>query len=115
MRSVVVFAVASLVLLAAGVWLFGLAYEAPDEQHAVLVSACVAFVVQVISFIALRFGGRENMIAMWGVGMLLRMATLAAFAFVVVGALGLPSGAALISLVAFFLVSSLLEPLLINT
>ncbi|HLV25659.1 MAG TPA: hypothetical protein VKZ41_05075 [Gemmatimonadales bacterium] len=115
MRSVVVFAVASLVLLAAGVWLFGLAYEAPDERHAVLVSACVAFVVQVISFIALRFGGRENMIAMWGVGMLLRMATLAAFAFVVVGALGLPSGAALISLVAFFLVSSLLEPLLINT
>lgn len=115
MRSVAVFAAASLVMLAAGVWLFGLVYEAPDARHAIMVSACVAFVVQVISFIALRFGGRENMMAMWGVGMLLRMATLAAFAFVVVGALGLPSGAALVSLVAFFFVSSLLEPLLINT
>lgn len=115
MRSVLVFAAVSLAVLAAGVWLFGMIYPAPDERHAVLVSAGVAFVVQVIAFIALRFGGRENSIAMWGVGMLLRLLTLAAFAFVLVGALGLPSGATLISLVAFFFVSSLLEPLLLNT
>lgn len=115
MRSVLFFVLAVLGLLAAGVWLLGLMFPAPDERQAVLISAVIAFVVQVIAFIALRFGGRENAIAMWGVGMLLRLATLAAFAFVVVDALGLPSGAALISLAAFFLVSSLLEPLLLNT
>lgn len=115
MKSVAVFALASVLTLALGVWLFGLVFHAPDERQAVMLSAVTALVVQLVAFVALRLGGRERSIAMWGVGMLLRFATLTVFAFAVVGALGMPPVATLVSLATFFFVSSLLEPFLLNT
>jgi hypothetical protein len=47
----------------------------------------------------------------WGMGVLMRLVTLVAFALVFVKALGLPPSAALISLVIYFFVTTLVEPL----
>jgi hypothetical protein len=55
------------------------------------------------------------MLAGWGVGVLLRFVVLAAYALVGAKALGLPLAPALISLVAFFFVTSLVEPVLLKT
>lgn len=101
-------------LLALGVWLLGLVFPSPEEHRALVIAATVAFVVQMVAFIILRFGDRENPIAMWGVGMLLRMLTIGVFAFIINDAFGLPSAATLIGFVAFFFVSSLVEPLLLK-
>lgn len=114
MRSVLAFAVVLALVLPLGVWLLGLAFPTPADHRGLVVGASVAFVVQLIAFLVLRFGDRENPIAMWGVGMLLRMLTIGVFAFLLNSAFGLPSGATLIGLVAFFFVSSLFEPLLLK-
>jgi hypothetical protein len=45
----------------------------------------------------------------------MRFAVLGVYALVFVKALGLPSGAALISLAAFFFISTLIEPLLLQS
>lgn len=115
MKNTLAFAAVAALMLALGVWLFGMAFNGPGERQAVMLSAVVVLVVQLVAFVALHLGGRERAMTMWGVGMLLRFATLAVFAFVVVGAFGVPPVAALVSLATFFFVSSLLEPLLLNT
>ena len=115
MKNTLAFAALAAAVLALGTWLLGMVFNAPGERQAVMLSAAVALVVQLVTFAALHLGGRERIMTMWGVGMLLRMATLTVFAFVVVSALGLPPVAALVSLATFLFVSSLLEPLLLNT
>ena len=49
---------------------------------------------------------------MWGT--LVRFVALVVYGFVVVKALGLPSGAALVSFAAFLFALTLIEPLLLN-
>jgi hypothetical protein len=62
-----------------------------------------------------RVAGRGgNMIAGWGVGMILRLITLGVVAFIVAPALALPSGAVLIALVSFFFLTTLVEPLFLS-
>ena len=113
-RAVAVYAAISLAIIAAGGWMFSLLYPSPDEQRAVLVSAVVAFVVQLVGFLFARYTVRTNPFAGWGAAMLLRFGTLAIYALVVVRLAGLPSGAALISLATFFFVSTLVEPPLLK-
>ena len=114
MRAVALFAGVTLLVVLVGGWLFGLLYAAPEAQRAVWTSAAVAFVVQLFGFAIVRLAARSNPIAGWGLGALLRFAVLGVYGFVVVGALGLASGPALLSLAAFFFVSTLVEPLLLN-
>ena len=114
MRAVVLYALSSALLIAVAGLALALAFPAPDERHSIVVSAWVAFAVQLFAFAVLRLTARENVVAGWGLGALLRMVTLVAYALVVVKALGLVAGAALMSLAAFLFVSMLVEPFLLK-
>ena len=114
MRAVALYALASALLILALGWVLTLAFPTPEAQHSVYVSGWVAFVVQLFAFAVLRLTARENVISGWGLGALLRMLTLVAYALVIVKALGLVAGAALVSLAAFLFVSMLIEPLLLK-
>lgn len=114
MKATAIHAALSLAIVAIGTWVFALLFPAPDERRAVLISAALAFVVQLVAFALARRMAGTNAFAGYGLGMLLRFATLFVYAFVAVGSLGLPSSAALLSLATFFFVSTLVEPPLLN-
>jgi hypothetical protein len=80
----------------------------------VKVSALVAMAVQVATFAVARAWARRNVIAGWGIGSLLRLVSLAAYAFVGVKALALTPGPALLALAAFLFVTMLVEPLFLT-
>ena len=84
------------------------------SQHAVTVSAWVAFFVQILTFSICKLVAQQNLIAGWGIGTLLRFATVGVWAFLGIKALGLVPGPALISLAAFFFVSTVIEPFFLN-
>jgi hypothetical protein len=113
-KAMAAYAAVALAIVAVGTWLFGLAFPAPAERRAVLVSAALAFVVQLVTFALARRSVGTNPFAGYGLGLLLRFATLFVYAFLVVGRLGLPSSAALLSLATFFFVSTLVEPPLLK-
>lgn len=115
MKSLALFAVASLGLIAAAAAVMLFIYQSPDAARAVWTSAVVAFSVQVIAFAIVKLSAKTNVMAGWGVGAILRFLVLGLYALVIVKALGLDSSAALVSLVAFFFVSTLLEPLLLKS
>lgn len=114
-RALGVFTVVTLAVVGLGALVMTRVYPGADARRAVMVSAGLAVVVQLVAFaIARRAAARQNAIAGWGLGALLRMAVLAIYALVVVQALGLLSAPALISLALFFFVSTLVEPLLLH-
>jgi hypothetical protein len=85
------------------------------SQHAITISAWVAFAVQILTFSICKLVAQTNVIAGWGMGALLRFATVAVWALLGVKALGLTPTAALLSLLIFFFVSTLIEPLFLNS
>jgi hypothetical protein len=89
-------------------------WSSPDASRAVWASAWLAMVVQFFTFAVARLMARENVMAGWGLGVLLRFATVGAWAFLGIKALGIPSGPALLSLAGFYFVSTLVEPLFLN-
>lgn len=113
-RALLAYAAVTLLVVALGTWAFFLVYGAAAERRAVLVSAAVAVVVQLPAFALARRTAGVNVFAGWGAGALLRFVTLGLYAFLVVGPMALPSGAALLSLATFFFVSTLVEPLLLT-
>jgi hypothetical protein len=115
MKSLALFAAASLVLIGLAAGVMVLIYQRPDATRAVWTSAAIAFAVQVIAFAIVKLSAKENVMAGWGIGAIIRFLVLGLYALVIVKALGLDSGAALVSLVAFFFVSTLLEPLLLKS
>jgi hypothetical protein len=114
MKKRAIFALASLALIAVAAWLLTLGFPTPADRHAILVTAGIAYVVQLVSFTIARAWSATNVIAGWGLGMLIRFAVLALYALIGVNVLGLPATSALVSLVAFFFVSTLLEPVLLS-
>lgn len=114
-RAVLLFtlAMATLVLLAAWV-LAAFVWTDAASAGAVWASAWLAIGVQVVTFTIARLVARQNVMAGWGLGVLLRFATVATWGFLGVKALGMPSGPALMSLVLFYFVSTLIEPLFLN-
>jgi hypothetical protein len=113
-RATVLFAGATLPLVAIAAWVMSLVFRAPVEQRAIWISAAVAFATQLVAFSIARQSVGRNVVAGWGLGMLLRVVVLAVYALVIIGAFALPSGAALVSLAMFFFLSTLLEPLLLK-
>ena len=78
-------------------------------------AAPTAFIVQLIAFLIARaMARRNNVMAGWGIGILLRFAALFLFALVAVPRLGLPVSASLLGLAAFLFVSTLIEPLFLK-
>ena len=114
MKKFAIFALVSLVLIAVAAWLLTLVFPTAGDRRAIEVSAAIAYVVQLASFTIARAFAATNVIAGWGLGMLIRFAVLVIYAFAGVKVLGLPVAAALVSLAAFFFVSTLIEPVLLK-
>ena len=114
MRPIAIFAGISLAIIAVVGGIMGMMYDTPDDRRAIVISGVIAFVVQMFAFSIARMVSRENIIAGWGLGALMRMLALGVYAIVLVRVLGLPSAPALLSLAAFFFLSTLVEPLLLN-
>jgi len=114
-KPVALFAAASLALIVVAAWIMTVVYDTAAADRAIWISAAVAFAVQVIAFAIVKLSAKTNVIAGWGIGSLVRFLVLGVYALVFVKALGLPSGAALVSLAAFFFLSTLIEPLLLKS
>jgi hypothetical protein len=90
-------------------WFAGLFFTGPDNHRAILTSAGIAVVVQVVGFTIAWRMRRSNLLAGWALGALLCMVTLVLYGMAV-KPLGLPLEPALLSLAGFFFVTELLEP-----
>jgi hypothetical protein len=115
MKKTALFALISLVVIVLLAWMLTFAFPTAADRHALVVSAGIAFVVQLVSFVVARAWAATNVVAGWGLGMLLRFGVLAIYALVFVKVLALPMSAALVSLAAFFFVSTLFEPVLLKS
>ena len=85
------------------------------ETRGDLVSAAVAIVVQLAAFPLGRLAGVNNVMARMGTGAILRLLTIVVYALLVAKVLMLPLPAALVSMAAFFFLTTLIEPLLIKS
>ena len=113
-RGLALYALACVVAIGLATGVFVAVYSGMAERRAVLVSALVALVVQLVAFaIARLLAGKGNAIAGWGVGALICFTTLITYGFVS-RALGMPSNAALLSLATFFFLTELIEPPLLS-
>jgi steroid 5-alpha reductase family enzyme len=89
-------------------------FTGPDNHHALVVSAVLALVVQLVAFAVSRRLRRWNVIGAWGLGVAIR------FVALVIYAVGLKSWAlapvpALVSFVIFLFLSTLAEPWLLRS
>lgn len=114
MKGMALFAVVSLALIAGLAWVLTLAFDAPGAVRAIRISAGIAWVVQLFAFAVAKGMSKENLIAGWGIGVLMRLVTLGVYALAMVKALGLPPAPALVSLAAFLFVSTIVEPVLLK-
>ena len=114
MKALAGFVVATVVILLAVTGVLLLVYPDPASRRAIGISATIAFVVQAIAFGIIRLSVGRNVMAGWGLGAILRFLVFGVYALVLVNALDLPSGAAMISLASFLFLSTLVEPLLLK-
>jgi hypothetical protein len=115
MKKTAIFAVVSLGVITALAWILTFAFSTAADRHAIVVSGLIAYVVQLCSFAIARTMAATNVMAGWGLGMLLRFAVLAVYALIFLKVLALPATAALVSLAAFFFVSTLIEPVMLSS
>ena len=109
------FTVAQAVLITLVAYLLSrFVWTGAEAERAIHASAWLAVGVQVVTFAIARLVARQNVVAGWGLGVLLRFAAVAMWAFLGIKALGIPAGPALLSLVIFYFVSTLVEPLFLN-
>jgi hypothetical protein len=113
-KRLALFAVASAIGIAAVALLLGALYTEPGDHRAIRVSAFIAYGVQLFAFMVMLTARTTNILTAWGIGMLMRLAALAVVAFVFVKTMALPAAPALFSLVAFFFVTTLVEPVLLK-
>src|ERR1700712_5129831 len=106
MKKTASFALGSLLAIALFGWMRTYAFPPAGDRHAIVVSAAIAWVVQPPSFVIARAWAATNVVAGWGLGMLIRFFVLAMYALVGVKVLGLQTTPALVSLAAFFFVST---------
>jgi hypothetical protein len=114
LRSWVLYAVATVALIATVGWLLTLALSGPGDATAIRLSAIVAVVVQLVAFAVTKALARWNLMAGWGAGSLLRFMTLVVYALIAVKGLGVAALPALLSLAAFLFVSTLIEPMFLR-
>jgi heme/copper-type cytochrome/quinol oxidase subunit 4 len=113
-RGLALYALACVLAIGLAGAVFAVIYDAPAERQAVLLSAVVALVVQLIAFAFARLlADRGNAIAGWAAGAAVCFTALISFGFVS-RALGVPQNAALLSLATFFFLTELIEPPLLS-
>ena len=111
MKRALAFAAVTALITLGGAWaILALHGGASTIARTIWVSAALALVVQVGAFFVIWPIVTKNPVAGWGVGSLIRFATLLVYAFVGVNLLGLESGPALISFAGFLFVTMLVEP-----
>jgi len=108
------YALVTVATVALVAWLLTLALSGPGATSAIGISATVAVVVQIAAFAVTKSMIPRNVMAGWGAGSLVRFLTLFVYGLLAVKVLGLPPVPALISLVVFFFLSTLLEPLFLR-
>lgn len=113
-RAVALFGAAQVVMLLVVGWLLTLYFGAPGDSAALMAAGWLALGVQMLTFAIMRLVGREQVMVAWGLGVLVRFAVVALWALVLVPALGLAATPALIGLVSFFFVSTVVEPIFLN-
>jgi hypothetical protein len=113
-HAVARYALVMVATIAAVAWMLTLALSGPGATSAIGISAAVAAVVQIAAFAVTKSMIPHNVIAGWGAGSLVRLLTLFVYGLLAVKFLGLPPVPALISLVVFFFLSTLLEPLFLR-
>ncbi len=115
LRSIVLFTVVQAVIIALVAYgLSQFVWTDAAAARAIRASALLAVSVQCITFAIARLVARSQVMAGWGLGVVLRFAIVAFWAFLGIKSLGLSDGPALLSLVTFFFVSTLIEPLFLN-
>jgi hypothetical protein len=114
MKKTAIFALVSLPVIALFAWMLMYSFPTAADAHSIVVSAVIAWVVQLVSFAIARSWATSNVIAGWGLGMLIRFFVLAIYALIGVKVLGLELTPALVSLAAFLFVSTLAEPVLLK-
>jgi len=113
-RGLALYALACVVAIGLAAGVLVAVYGSAPERQAVVVSAVVALVVQVVAFALARLmAARGSAIAGWGLGAVICFAALIVYGFVS-RALGLPPNAALVSLATFFFLTELIEPPLLT-
>jgi hypothetical protein len=95
-----------------------LVFTSDEQQWALLVSAGLAFAVQVGAFALLapaksRGAAQGEVILRWGMGAVIRLVVLVMFA-VLATVMKLPLDAALVGLATYFFLTMMAEPLLLN-
>jgi len=118
MRMIVLYAALTMAIIGLAAWLLTLTFADASAGGgaggAIRLSAIVATVVQLAAFVATKLVAPRNVMAAWGAGSLVRLLTLLVYAFVAVKLLNLPATPALLSLVVFFFLATLLEPLFLR-
>jgi hypothetical protein len=114
MKQIFAFAGLSLLLIVGLAWLLAQLWPDPAAQQAVWFSAGIALGIQILGFLFVRVIVPAHVIAGWGAGMLLRFLTLVLHALIGVRLMGFPPAPALLSLAAFFFVSTLIEPVFLK-
>jgi hypothetical protein len=113
-RAVLLYLLIALLVTAAAGWVLLLVYPGAGDQRAILTSAAIALVIQLVAFILLQLFKGKNVMAGWGLGALLRFGGLGLYAMLAAPVLGLDLNSALVSLACFLFLSMLIEPLLVN-
>ena len=112
MKRALWFCVASGVVIALAAWIGAAAFHSrigDDGVDAIVMSAGIAFVVQCLTFgVALVLMPSSRMLG-FAAGMVMRLFTVLIHGLVGVRLLGVPAGPALLSLLAFVLVTLVLE------
>jgi hypothetical protein len=114
MKATLLFAAAVVLIVFGGGLLLAIPFSSPSERRAIEVSGVVALVVQLFGFAIARSVSTQQFYSGWIIGTALRFVTVFAYAFVAVKLLGMPAPAALLSLVTFLFVSTLVEPKLLT-
>lgn len=89
-------------------------YDGEEARRAILVSAAIGLLVQVGAFALLRSTKGAAQINAWVMGVLFRFVVVAVYGLVVLRAANLAVAPALVSLVSFLVICTLLEPLLLD-
>lgn len=114
MRGLALFAALALVAIALAGGALALVFRGPGSGRAILVSAALAWGVQLFTYAVVRLAGPSKVMAAWGLGVVMRLALLLLYAFLGVRLLGLPAAPALLSLATFLFVSTVIESRLLS-
>ena len=110
MKATIWFAVALVVIVLVVGRLLAIPFSSGTDRRAIETSGVVAIIVQLCAFLLARRPAGPGLGSGWALGIGLRFMALVAYGFVAVRILGMPAPVALISLVSFFFVSTLIEP-----